>query len=394
MVARAKGLTPGTILRDYLVRNALTPVITVTGLQVASLLGGSILVETIFAIPGMGQYLFDSITSRDYPVIQAIVLVAAAIVRARQHAGRHRLCAGRCAGEVYERRRRRRRQPIAQPHPGGDCGRRNGAILLGLGLVMLAVDGDRDAASRPGSRRSTPRPPRRIRWPDRAREHWLGTDLDRPRRAEPAHHWRPHHAADHHRRGVPWRWSPGSCSACSRVISAGLVDEVVMRVLDVVFAFPVFLLAIAVVAALGPTRAEPHPDHRDRLHAGHGPGGACAGAQRQAMGPCRGGPQRRRQRVRLVVSAMCCRSSFRRSWWRPASHWRRRFSPSRRCPFLGMGPPPPDPNWGGMLSEARQFMELAPLTVIGPAAAIVFATLTFIVLANGLREVLRCRRPR
>jgi peptide/nickel transport system permease protein len=56
--------------------------------------------------------------------------------------------------------------------------------------------------------------------------------------------------------------------------------------------------------------------------------------------------------------------------------------------FLGLGPPPPDPNWGGMLSEARQFMELAPLTVVGPAAAITFATLTFIVLANGLRELL------
>ena len=54
--------------------------------------------------------------------------------------------------------------------------------------------------------------------------------------------------------------------------------------------------------------------------------------------------------------------------------------------FLGLGPPPPDPNWGGMLSEGRQFMELAPLTVIGPACAIVFATLTFIVLANGLRD--------
>jgi peptide/nickel transport system permease protein len=80
MVARAKGLLPGTVLRNYLIRNALTPVITVTGLQVASLLGGSILVETIFAVPGMGQYLFDSIVSRDYPVIQAIVLLAAAVV--------------------------------------------------------------------------------------------------------------------------------------------------------------------------------------------------------------------------------------------------------------------------------------------------------------------------
>jgi peptide/nickel transport system permease protein len=80
MVARAKGLHPRSILAHYLVRNALTPVITVTGLQLASLLGGSILIETIFTIPGMGQYLFDSVSSRDYPVIQAIVLLAAGIV--------------------------------------------------------------------------------------------------------------------------------------------------------------------------------------------------------------------------------------------------------------------------------------------------------------------------
>ena len=80
MVAKAKGLRPRSILGNYLVRNALTPVITVTGLQLAGLLGGSILIETIFTIPGMGQYLFDSITTRDYPAIQAIVLVAATIV--------------------------------------------------------------------------------------------------------------------------------------------------------------------------------------------------------------------------------------------------------------------------------------------------------------------------
>jgi len=80
MVARAKGLLSRTILGHYLVRNALTPVITVTGLQLAALLGGSILIETIFTIPGMGQYLFDSVSRRDYPVIQGIVLVTSTIV--------------------------------------------------------------------------------------------------------------------------------------------------------------------------------------------------------------------------------------------------------------------------------------------------------------------------
>ncbi len=80
MVAKAKGLRARSILANYLVRNALTPVITVTGLQLAALLGGSILIETIFTIPGMGQFLFDSIASRDYPSIQGIVLLAATIV--------------------------------------------------------------------------------------------------------------------------------------------------------------------------------------------------------------------------------------------------------------------------------------------------------------------------
>jgi peptide/nickel transport system permease protein len=68
------------VLGHYLLRNALTPVITVTGLQLAALLGGSILIETIFTIPGMGQYLFESVTNRDYPAIQAIVMVAATVV--------------------------------------------------------------------------------------------------------------------------------------------------------------------------------------------------------------------------------------------------------------------------------------------------------------------------
>lgn len=80
MVARAKGLRRSTILGQYLFKNAVTPIITVTGLQFAGLLGGQIVVETIFAIPGLGQYLFLSVTSRDYPVIQGIVLLTAVIV--------------------------------------------------------------------------------------------------------------------------------------------------------------------------------------------------------------------------------------------------------------------------------------------------------------------------
>ena len=80
MVAKAKGLRPSTILGRYLMKNAITPVITVAGLEYAQLLGGSIVIESIFNVPGMGQYLFDSVTSRDYPVIQAIVVLVALVV--------------------------------------------------------------------------------------------------------------------------------------------------------------------------------------------------------------------------------------------------------------------------------------------------------------------------
>jgi peptide/nickel transport system permease protein len=77
MVARAKGLRSRTILGHYLVRNALTPVITVTGLQLASLLGGSILIETVFAWPGTGFLLNSAIFQRDLPLLQGTILVLA-----------------------------------------------------------------------------------------------------------------------------------------------------------------------------------------------------------------------------------------------------------------------------------------------------------------------------
>ena len=167
----------------------------------------------------------------------------------------------------------------------------------------------------------------------------------------------------------------------------GLVDELIMRTLDVIFAFPVFLLAIAVVAALGPTvpnliltiaivytptlaRVVRGPvlsvKRWDHVEAARSVGvGEFAIATRHVLP--------------MVISPILVQTSL------TLAHT---IFTVTALSFLGIGPPPPDPNWGGMLSEARQFMELAPLTVIGPAAAIVFATMTFIVLANGLREFL------
>lgn len=75
--ARAKGLAPARVVLHHGLRNALIPVLTVLGLQVGSLLGGAVLTETIFSWPGIGKWLIDAIARRDYPVVQAGILVSA-----------------------------------------------------------------------------------------------------------------------------------------------------------------------------------------------------------------------------------------------------------------------------------------------------------------------------
>jgi peptide/nickel transport system permease protein len=77
--ARAKGLTERALLRRHALRNALIPVITLLGLHIPVLLGGSVIVERIFGIPGLGQLAFDSITSRDYPTVMGETLLAALV---------------------------------------------------------------------------------------------------------------------------------------------------------------------------------------------------------------------------------------------------------------------------------------------------------------------------
>lgn len=78
-VAYAKGLPPHTVIVRHLLRNALIPVVTIVGLQFGGLMAGSVIVESVFARPGLGRYAVTAITTRDFPQIQGIVLVVALI---------------------------------------------------------------------------------------------------------------------------------------------------------------------------------------------------------------------------------------------------------------------------------------------------------------------------
>ncbi|WP_108261344.1 ABC transporter permease subunit [Mangrovicoccus ximenensis] len=78
--ARAKGLSQRRVVSVHALRNAMIPVITTIGLQVGVLMAGAILTETIFSWPGIGKWMIDSISRRDYPVVQSGLLMIAAIV--------------------------------------------------------------------------------------------------------------------------------------------------------------------------------------------------------------------------------------------------------------------------------------------------------------------------
>ena len=77
--ARAKGLDERTVIYKHALRNALLPVITILGLSLPALIGGSVIFETIFAIPGMGRLFYDAVLSRDYPLVMGVLVISAVL---------------------------------------------------------------------------------------------------------------------------------------------------------------------------------------------------------------------------------------------------------------------------------------------------------------------------
>lgn len=78
--ARAKGLSERVVIQKHALRNSLIPIIAITGLQLGFVIGGTIVFESIFSIPGIGQYLMNSINNKDYNAVQGCVVFMSAFV--------------------------------------------------------------------------------------------------------------------------------------------------------------------------------------------------------------------------------------------------------------------------------------------------------------------------
>jgi peptide/nickel transport system permease protein len=78
--AWSKGLGESRVVLKHALKNAVIPVITIVGIQIGQIAGGTVIMETIFGLPGMGRFLIDAIYQRDYPVVQGVNLLIASII--------------------------------------------------------------------------------------------------------------------------------------------------------------------------------------------------------------------------------------------------------------------------------------------------------------------------
>lgn len=173
--------------------------------------------------------------------------------------------------------------------------------------------------------------------------------------------------------------------------AGGKTDTLIMRILDIAFAFPVILLAVAIVAVLGPdvrnliltigliyspvfarVARAPILVIREQEYV--------QAAQNLGASPWR------------IITRHILPNSITPVIVEASLNLSRALITESALAFLGLGVPPPTPTWGGMMSQNRQFLEFAPWAVIGPGLAIMLASTAFLFIGTGLRQLLDPRR--
>ena len=263
--ARAKGLAEVLVVAKHTLRNAALPIVTITGLQFGTLLGGAVVTETVFAWPGIGRLAIQSIYNRDYPVVQCTVFLSAVMFIVINFAIELLYGASiRACGPARERRPRRLAAAAGRPgHPGrarragGVAGRRTARLALaGLGfvvlLVVIALAAPWLAPQDPTrqSLRGRLAPPT-LEGPD-GRARLLGTDqLGRDVLSRVIYGARVSLTVG--LSAVVIGGLIGATLGIAAGFRRGMTDTVIMTLADAQLAFPFILLAIGIIAVLGPS---------------------------------------------------------------------------------------------------------------------------------------------
>ena len=400
--ARAKGASEASVNYRHALKNAILPVITVIGIEAAFLIGGLIVTETVFNIPGVARFLVEALRWRDYPIVQNLVMLIAVVVVVRELHRRHALCRDRSAHPLHglgdislavvnydsELKRAgadathgwRRLTFLAQRYMLGTVG-----LIIMVLFVWVAISANLISRFDPLSVDSA----HRLSPPDW--RHWMGTDsFGRDVWSRIIHGARISLAV-----GIGSTALGSSLGVIIGLASgylSGWVDLVFQRVTDILQALPLLVLALVMTAALGPSLpnviiaiAIPLIPTVARVIRAN----TLALRELPFVEAAKSiGMSETRIALRhvlpntmapLIVLATAQLGST--------------ILTEASLSFLGLGIPEPYPSWGRMLSEsAAEYVRVAPWLVIFPGVAISLAVFGTNLFGDALRDILDPRQ--
>lgn len=431
LVAAARGARRARVVVRYALPNALPPYLTLIGIEIATLAGGTAVIEGVFSWPGVGLWLVDAVRAQDLPEIQAFTLLATAcfvIASLLIDLLLHRFETHPATGSRRSRRtrptrrerRKRRESPFSAPTPGAGFG----AAVDASPVAALPPDGA-DVTPTPERRRLRRLSSRRMAWPALAvllvlvaaaligpwawpaspfALHPL-SQLRSPGWAHPL-------GTDEHGRDELARLLAGArqsllvavmvlalavTGGVALGVLAGLggrvTDTLICRLCDILLAFPPLVAALAVLTALGsgliPLIAAVTVSFvgefarfaRTYTH-------AARGRPLITVARMAGIPGWRIALTHIVpetVSKVLVLASM------LAGHV---LVTVASLSYLGFGPQPPAPEWGAMLSDAQTYLAAAPWLVYAPAAALVALVLSCNALGVAFDDASRPGQPR
>ena len=424
--ARAKGLARGLISRRHVLRNALLPVVTTIGLYTGLLLSGAVLTETVFAFNGIGEYLFQAISSLDFAVLQGFILFTTLVFADRQPAGRHQLRHHRPEDPSLMSMRRHLPREVGGPGAGTALGElpaaggedergtsllrgamqrlvRNPVAIVGalivLAFVLVAVFADAIAPYEPaGAQWGNQITPSSV--PGPSDEHLLGLDSF----GSDLYTQLVHGARQSLVIGIV-STSIGLFFGTLLGLASGAfgrwVDTLLMRGVDILLSIPSLLMAVSVAALMSP--------HMSRLEPRFGAWVlglplmiAIAVVQVPIFARLLRGSllaQRNADYVLASISLGLRRRTVVMSHMLPNS-----LGPVivqatlvlataiievAALSYLGLGAPDPTvAEWGRMLVKAQSRLETDPQLALWPGVCIAVTALGFTLLGESLREAL------